>query len=171
MKKQILIFIVLAVFMVSASVSAQYYQYRDSSGNLRFTDDISQVPESQRDDVKEYESVKTKPGAAPFPAAREDGKKAPDAGTWDGQLRITAEELDRENKKLQQTFDELQKQKAALEKKASDKMSPDESRAYNQEIRRLNGKIEQYQKQRNAYVEKMDRFESQFRKNDNGGAE
>ena len=41
----------LAVVIFAFSASAQIYKYTDEEGNVRFTDDLNQVPADQRDSV------------------------------------------------------------------------------------------------------------------------
>jgi chromosome segregation ATPase len=173
MIKQICILTGLAIFIFCCSLSAEYYQYKDSDGNIRFTDDISQVPESQRENVERHESVKSRPAARPqAPAGNsESAQKPPQTGTWDGDLKLETEQLDQESKELQAAYQELQKQKKALEEKFSDDMDPARQAAYDQEVARLNEKIEQYHEQRRAYMEKMERYEARLRKNESDGQE
>ena len=48
-------FMVLLIGLaVAAPASAQFYKYLDKQGNVRFTDDINQVPENQRSHIHSY---------------------------------------------------------------------------------------------------------------------
>lgn len=49
------------VFLLSAAVSAEFYQYTDKDGNVRYTDDPALVPEDQREKVTIHESIQSKP--------------------------------------------------------------------------------------------------------------
>lgn len=153
-------------------VSAEYYQYMDNEGNLRFTDDVSQVPESCRDSVKEYDSVKAaagEPGSSDQRkiSGQRGGIVSPDPGTWDGALKRNAEQLERESNRLQQTCENLKQEKQALEKKARGGMDAARQAAYDEKIRQLNARIKQYHKKRQAYLKKRRQFESQFHSGDN----
>ena len=50
--------VILIIALFAASASAQFYKYVDEEGNIRFTDDINQVPPEQRAKIQSYvESV------------------------------------------------------------------------------------------------------------------
>ena len=52
--KYLKIFIIITFLMFSVSASAEFYKYVDDEGNVRFTDDINQVPEAQRAKIRSY---------------------------------------------------------------------------------------------------------------------
>ena len=62
--KRINIPIFIIIVLLSAPASAQFYKYIDEDGNIRFTDDINQVPENQRATVKSYEEAVSDTGVA-----------------------------------------------------------------------------------------------------------
>ena len=51
----------LLLMMTQAGIAGEIYKYTDKSGNLRFTDDISTVPEKDRSEINTIQSVDTKP--------------------------------------------------------------------------------------------------------------
>ena len=51
----------MLLMMTQASISGEIYKYTDKSGNLRFTDDISKIPEKDRSEIKTIQSVDTEP--------------------------------------------------------------------------------------------------------------
>ncbi|MCK4988576.1 MAG: DUF4124 domain-containing protein, partial [Desulfobacterales bacterium] len=52
--KYLKIFVLIGFLLFSVSVSAEFYKYTDEEGNIRFTDDINQVPEEQRSKIRSY---------------------------------------------------------------------------------------------------------------------
>ena len=46
------IFVIISFLLFSAGAGAEIYKYTDEEGNLRFTDDINQVPEAQRTNIR-----------------------------------------------------------------------------------------------------------------------
>jgi len=73
-----------AILVVSltcpAPASAQFYRYLDKQGQVRFTDDINQVPEDQRIQVRSYESSSSNaPEAASSEVSAENKTVALDA--------------------------------------------------------------------------------------------
>lgn len=49
------------VFLLFAAVSAEFYQYSDKDGTVRYTDDPALVPEDQREKVTIHESIQSEP--------------------------------------------------------------------------------------------------------------
>ena len=45
------------ILCLPASSSAEFYKYRDANGNLRFTDNLAEVPPDQRPEVDRYKQV------------------------------------------------------------------------------------------------------------------
>lgn len=52
---RVLLLVLVAGIMFPSLSAAQFFKYRDETGAIRFTDDISQVPPEQRPQVKLYE--------------------------------------------------------------------------------------------------------------------
>ena len=148
-------------------VSAEYYQYRDKEGNLHFTDNRGQIPEYALDQEKSYDSAKpekSRPDSAAHNQSRPRKGAVPDPNTWDGQLRIKAQKLNREREKLSRTYKRLQEEKARLQKGHPGNMDSQEKKAYAERMQRLNERIERYHKKRSEFQEKVDQFNQQFKK-------
>lgn len=147
------------VLLLAAGAPAEYYQYTDEDGNLHFTDDMTNVPEDKMPEATSFESTNKRPARSSRDGDNAGAYTKPKASpyTWDGRLRIKVKDLDKEKAELDRTFSELQKQKAELRQKDPEKMSPAERRDYNARIRELNERIKRYDKQREAFEEKVDR--------------
>jgi hypothetical protein len=52
--KYLKIFVLISFILFSVNASAEFYKYTDEDGNVRFTDDINQVPEEQRSKIRSY---------------------------------------------------------------------------------------------------------------------
>lgn len=159
--------VIWGLLLVGGPAGAEYYQYKDENGNTCFTDDISDVPESQRDKVKHFESVKSKPRSSEFGRRSKTQKKSreiqtPAGETWDGQMKKKAEALERENEKLQKSFQELQQEKRTLNQKSPEQMTEKERNAHAQKIRELNSRIKRYNERREDFSKKVDRFNIQI---------
>ncbi|MGD8492931.1 MAG: DUF4124 domain-containing protein, partial [Desulfobacterales bacterium] len=53
-----LIFIIFLLF--SANASAEFYKYVDENGNVKYTDDINEVPAAQRRNIRSYVESQSK---------------------------------------------------------------------------------------------------------------
>jgi len=150
----------LMMLMLTAAASAECYKYRDEDGHLHFTDDMSNVPVEKLPEVESFESVDKEPVRPPrrSDAAASSAKPTASPHTWDGRLRIKVEDLEKEKKKLDRTFSELQKQKAALQQKAPEKMGPSEREAYQAQVKELNARIKKYDRKREEFEKAMERM-------------
>lgn len=164
---------VIAAWMAPAF--GEYYQYRDENGVLRFTDDISTVPPEQRPEVTTHQSVVSK--SAPQAATEEVSAQTassdaqpqrstqPAGETWESKRSHQAEDLDRMQAELKQTFERLQAERTALEAKAPPANAPYKERAsYNIDIETLNSKIADYEAKLDAFNQKLNEYNAQVRK-------
>jgi len=60
MNRFLAIAVLYIIFFPPLLIAGQFYQYKDTSGALIFTDDLSQVPKDQQPEVKLYEAVQNK---------------------------------------------------------------------------------------------------------------
>lgn len=171
MKSVIISLFFFVMILNHGPVVAEYYQYQDKNGNLRFTDDISRVPETQRGSTKQHESVKNPDGHRKATGKTGSGgmrnNAGPATGSWDVDLSNTAESLDQENRRLQEMFRSLQKRRKALEQEAAKNMNTAEKAAHEEKVRKINADIEKYHKQRDAYLKKQKQFEARLHPREN----
>ncbi|MFP4445183.1 MAG: DUF4124 domain-containing protein [Desulfosudaceae bacterium] len=168
MRFQIVLYAVLICILFPGVTFSEYYQYKDKDGNLYFTDDKGQVPESQRDDILEFESIEKKPTPSSINARKRssgsnDRQTAPDPNTWDRQLQMRAEQLDAEKEALDKRFEVLQKEKAELlERQSSENMDADTREAHKARIQELNQRIKQYERSCKEFQEKVSQFNARI---------
>ncbi len=99
------------IFMFCGLPEAGYYKYHDKDGNVHYTENYSEVPESQRKNLKKYDEY-----VAPEKAAEpEDKRKLPDY-----EYKIEASNLKEEGAKLRQIKKDLEAEHAALNKEQAD---------------------------------------------------
>ena len=151
-------------------VAAQVYKYEDANGDIRFTDDITVVPEGQRSQYMETAPAEeptpeggaegagnteqpAEPGATP-PASEEEGEQDPDSD------QATIERLNAEQQKLKKEYDALSKEKAALEKERKEVRTSAQLKTYNDKADALNKKIDDYEQRARAFAAERDAFNS-----------
>ncbi len=139
------------------AVSSEYYKYKDQKGVVHFTDDISETPKDQREKVTSFKFL-TSEGVRPSSFLNEEKKDSfadqsekeeqalNEGETIDDKLLETSELLEKERTQLEQTFENIQKKKAELLKKSMRKRTNKETKAYNQQVIKLNQDIKEYEK-------------------------
>jgi len=169
MRFQIVLYAVVVCILFPGVTLSEYYQYSDKDGNLHFTDDKAQVLESQQGDILEFESVeKEAPSADRSSRTRSDesGSRqiAPEPNTWDGSLRMRAEQLDAEKEALDQRFEALQKEKAELlGRQSTENMDAETRGAHKARIQELNERIKQYERSCEEFQEKVNQFNAKIK--------
>ncbi|MCU0599760.1 MAG: DUF4124 domain-containing protein [Desulfobacterales bacterium] len=176
--------ILICGFMLLATAAvAEYYQYTDQSGNLRYTDDISQVPEDQKPAMKTFKSEKKvsnepadeapldendlQPSEPSEPERMDAGGKTdqPDAEEQiavdfeEGTLAETAAELDRIQAELNNTRAELEAERAEIKAQAPKKNAKSQERIeYSAKIQDLNNRITQYEEDLKTFEKRVNAF-------------
>ena len=157
------------LFFTSAAVG-EYYQYTDDSGNVRFTDDMTQIPVSHRKGAATYESEVSSGGdiesgyaysdavpddSGPADVDSPEAYAAPAGETFE----TRATELNNLQAKLNNTRRNLEKEQAELQAQApGEDATGKEKIAYRMKVDQLNAKIEQYGKDLKAFEEKVESF-------------
>jgi hypothetical protein len=174
---------VVGIFLSSKPIWAEMYRYKDVNGVVRFTDNLADVPETQRKGVPVYEN-----GPAPvMPSAAE---KSSGRNTTSGQnvklpgisqssnLAVDSsqsEELSKDPARI----DQLLKIKTALDEenalfmKESLALSEEEKtisgnaaaiKVYNEKVSALNARVDDYEKRRAAFQKEADAFDAALKK-------
>jgi hypothetical protein len=165
----------VVVVLLATPAYCEYYQYTDSNGVLRFTDNFANVPQDQRPEVKTHQSVESQPvkkttdSAVKEKASRSTGaletETEPSGGTWQGRNSQKEQELDQMQADLKATFAALQAERSALEAKAPAKGATFEEKvAYTEKVEALNAKIAGYEEQLGAFNEKVNAYNAQVKK-------
>ena len=143
----LLILVVLPVL-----VSAEIYKYRDQNGVLRFTDNLAEVPISQRENMEQYQEIKTTAGAVEQTPADTSGKKpAPDPKAVEKELRDEKEILDNE-------YGQLMEMRNSLEA-APQPRTTEEIAAHEKKIQDYHIKLKIYEVKQKAFREKVEAYQ------------
>jgi len=135
---------------------AEYYKYKDANGVTRFTDNLMDVPEDQRDKLKSYKEVIT---PEEKPQISESAQKA--AALKSRNSRI--EQMNTERDVLAQTFDDLESERKAILESAPDPQDQKAYEAHRQRIEAYNEKIKTYEEKRKLFQEKIDAFNAEVK--------
>jgi hypothetical protein len=160
-------FIIITFLIFSASASAEFYKYVDEDGNVRFTDDINQVPEAQRAKIRSYiESESPEPVEQEVARKNEAEQTSEDQQTdfsdlsddesesiEDAKKRIDAlkSEIDRE-------YETLMKEKEQLAKDKEKAKTKNQIIEFNKKVDSLNKRVAAYEEKGQDYKALVDAY-------------
>ena len=180
----------LICMLLPSSVLAEYYQYRDQNGVLRFTDNLADVPEDQRQQIMSYTESETfvmteeesleyfqdtsvqeetgedMEGAYQSEETGEDMESAnqsEEAETGRDDNLAQLKKLNQMKAALDEEFAELMEEKQVLlqYKDSKKNMSVKEAKAYQKKVTLLNQRITDFEERRQAYKKEADAFNAQ----------
>ncbi len=180
----------LICMLLPSSVLAEYYQYRDQNGVLRFTDNLADIPEDQRQQIESYtesedfvmteeesleylqdtsvqeETGEDMEGAYQSEETGEDMDDADqieetDTGRDDSLAQL--KKLNQMKAALDEEFAELMEEKQVLlqYKDSKKNISVKEAKAYKKKVTLLNQRITDFEERRQAYKKEADAFNAQ----------
>jgi len=146
--------LVLVVSLAAVGpAGAQFYRYTDKQGNVRFTDDINQVPENQRAKVRSYEE--SRPPAAPVadsdaapdkkPAAEPPAPSAVSGSSDEEGLDSAKAHLEEMKKQVDAEYKSLVKEKESLAKEKELRKTREEINDYNKRVEAFNQRAAKYE--------------------------
>ena len=155
--------VLLIVFLVlfPAATHAEIYRYTDQNGVLRFTDNIANIPESQRKDVLSY--PETDDTSKPEEQVQDAVKHPTEINKFQEKrplperlIKIKAE-LDKENAELMKQLEAFSKERNIL---STHKTSKD----YKEQLESFNKRLADYEKRRRLFQKKLDAYNSEIGK-------
>ena len=142
---------------------ADFYRYRDENGVLRFTDDLTEVPDDQRPTLKKYKETQpvSQPGKK---TVRSGGKKSAKhaAGKPKGKPHNEAAWLLRERDDLDKLYKELLNEKMTVAHQAQHIQTPEDAKNYRRNLKALNERIEKFEKRRYKYQNRASVLKNQI---------
>ncbi len=151
--------------VLAAPAAAQFYKYTDSQGNVRFTDDLNQVPEAQRSGATPYEAVETRPETAPIPETSEGEKRTEDDAGQQAALEAARQALEEKKKQLEAEYKALMEKRAALEAEKGKRKTRTQALAYNKAVVNLNDDIAAYEARRKAFDAEVEAYNERLKAN------
>ena len=154
------VFLMVSILMLSPLVArGEYYRYTDAEGNLRFTDNLAEVPEAQRPQVAVYQEAQPPPAPAPEVGepATEPAPEEPPIKTFAADPE-TVERLEATKRTLDQEYAELMDAKQKLLQEKEEKLKGLAARDvkarqdYESRVKQLNDRIRDYETRREAFT-------------------
>jgi hypothetical protein len=166
--KHLILFIIVGI-LLSPPAWGQMYRYKDSSGTVRFTDNLTDVPEKQREAIIVQENTPDLTGdsnntklheKAVIDATRSDSDETEEisdnSSRIDRFLKIKTA-LDEENAQFTKESLALSDEVKTLSGKAA-------INAYNEKVSALNARVDDYEKRRAAFQKEADAFDAALKK-------
>ncbi len=154
--KYLKIFVLISFLLFSVSASAEFYKYTDEDGNIRFTDDINQVPQEQRSRIRSY--VESQSVEVPEQEAiQENPEKSEQQANFPDLSEDVAEEGSPEE--LKSRIDEIKQeidQEYAVLLKEKEQLAADKKQAKTRaQIKSYNKRIESYNTRGQDFMKKQ----------------
>jgi hypothetical protein len=141
--------LLLVVLVLPVLVSAEIYKYRDQNGVLRFTDNLTEVPIAQRENIQQYKEIKTAPSAVEQSTANAEADLDPKA---------MEKELTDEKGVLDNDYSQLMEMRNSLEA-GTQPSTPEEIAAHEQKVKNYNAQLKIYEVKQKAFREKVAEYQ------------
>jgi hypothetical protein len=162
--KYLKIFVLISIFLFSVSASAEFYKYTDEDGNVRFTDDINQVPQEQRSRIRSYvesqsKEVPEQEATQENPEKSEQQAKSPDLSEdvdQEGSIEELKSRIDEIKQEIDQEYTALLEEKKQLSEDKKKVKTREQAASYNKRIESYNLRGQDFmkkQKERDALIE------------------
>jgi len=148
----------LILLVLPVLVSAEIYKYRDQNDVLRFTDNLSEVPLAQRENMEQYREVKTRAETAGQTPANESEKEAVQ------DTRAVEKELTDEKAALDKEYSQLVEMRKSLES-APEPGTPEEMTTHKRKVQDYNIQLKIYEVKVKAFREKLEAYNKGVTKN------
>lgn len=165
------IVVLLAGLAFAAPASAQFYKYLDKQGNIRFTDDINQVPENQRNRIRSYAAaspdVSDSTSSVDGAGKKTAGPDAPDAASVETAPGASGDEesldgvkarLEEMKKRIDSDYRALAGEKDALGKEKATPKTREQVADYNKRVEAFNQRAGDYEARSNELRKQVETY-------------
>ena len=145
------IFMLLILLTFPALASAEIYKYRDQNGILRFTDNLTEVPIAQRENIDQYQEIKTRSDMTEQPSDDASGQ----ATVQDTQA--LEKELTDEKGVLDIEYSQLVEMRKSLEA-TPQPGTPEEIAVHEKKIQQYHDRLKIYEVRQKAFRAKVEEY-------------
>ncbi len=167
--KYLKIFVFLSFLLLSANASAEFYKYTDEEGNIRFTDDINQVPAEQRSKIQSYVESQSREATeseaasedTENPVKQEQQSNFPDLSEDEEEnesLDDAKSRIDTMKQEIDQEYASLVKAKQQLAKDKTQAKTRKQIIEYNKRVDSLNKRVEAYEEKGKDYKAQVEAY-------------
>ena len=147
----------MTLLLLPVLASAEIYKYRDQSGVFRFTDNLTEVPVAQRENIEQYREIKTTADTAEQTPANVSEKEAVQ------DARAAEKELTDEKEALDNEYSQLMEMRNGIEA-APQPNTPEEIAAHKKKIQDYNIQLNIYEVKVKGFREKLEAYHKGDRK-------
>lgn len=165
-KRTFLTFVVMLVFAPQA-IKADFYRYTDNKGNIVFTDDLSSVPDDQRQMVEKYHEA---PPSLNVEKLTDKSKPGPDFKNDQTnilsreEMSLKKKELEKKQSELEKEYEALMEEKKRLEKQKDEAKGRKEIKEYNKQVLIFSDRLNQYNEKRTTLEKDVNEYNSALEK-------
>ncbi len=178
MRKCLTFFFAIPVFLWlhTNAAEAAMYRYKDASGVIRYTDNYSDIPASQRKGIPIQEDIQpqttpqpTVPAPTNLPSAATSTQTEADqtpyqtngSGAMSDDARI--DQLLKQKTALDAEVSQLTKESLALAVEKKTLTNNDEVKAYNEKVEKLNARVVDYEKRRALFQKEAEVLDARLK--------
>lgn len=170
--KYLKIFILISFLLFSVNAAAEFYKYTDEDGNVRFTDDINQVPEAQRSKIHSYvesqsEEVSDQETTQETPEKSEQQANVPDSPeneAEEGSLEELKSRIDAIKEEVDQAYAALLKEKEQLTEDKKKVKTREQVESYNKRVEGYNIRGQEFIKKQKERDDLIDNYNARIMK-------
>jgi chromosome segregation ATPase len=148
--------------------TAEFYKYTDEKGVVRFTDDLSQVPENQREKVAQFSDTETASESSGSSDTAAGGRQTGPVTTPDPAQKIATQDddmksIENNEKRLNAMRDELGKEYTSLVEEEKKLKSEQGLTASQYKAKEIQARRDEFQKRKEQYGEKRKQYEAELK--------
>lgn len=166
MRYTAVLLMLIFVMSIAAPGIAQMYEYRDTDGSIRFTDDLGNVPEDKRENAKRIREAPYSPMPSEWQESPEGTEETPWGGNdqeeTNADLVEKGEALRSEQSELQKEYESIEEERALLGDPPSEDAPLEEFEAYGDKVDELNSRILDYQERLEDHENRVEAYNARF---------